>query len=430
MKEILNYPERASWAGICSRPEATHEAVSKSVSDTISRVREGGDAALRELTLQYDGAVMGSLFVSQPELDAAMNIVDEALKEAINIAAANIEKFHSAQKPQNVETETSEGVRCYQKSLPIKRIGLYIPGGTAPLFSTVLMLVIPAKIAGCSDIALFTPPSKDGSVSPVILYVARLLGITEVVRAGGAQAIAAMAFGTESIRKVDKIFGPGNSFVAEAKLQVSSFVSIDMIAGPSELMIIADNTANPSFIAADLLSQAEHGPDSQLFLLTSERELADSVMLQLAIQLENLPRKKIAAMALLNSKIVLLQNEDEMVDFANLYGAEHLMISTKEPWRIADRIESAGSIFLGSFSPESAGDYASGTNHSLPTNGWTKSVSGISVESFLHKISYQEISTKGLQAIGTAVETMAEAEGLFAHKNAVTIRLKEIQNGL
>ncbi|MFA5848464.1 MAG: histidinol dehydrogenase [Bacteroidales bacterium] len=430
MKEILNYPERARWAGICSRPGANREAVATSVSETISRIREGGDAALRELTLQYDGAETESLFVSPPEFEVALNLVDDSLKEAIDIAVSNIERFHFAQKPQNVETVTSEGVRCYQKSLPIKRIGLYIPGGTAPLFSTVLMLVIPAKIAGCSDIALFTPPSKDGSVSPVILYVAQLLGITEVVRAGGAQAIAAMAFGTESIKKVDKIFGPGNSYVAEAKLQVSSFVSIDMIAGPSELMIIADNTANPSFIAADLLSQAEHGPDSQLFLLTTERELADRVMLQLAIQLDNLPRKEIAAMALLNSKIVLLRNEDEMVDFANLYGAEHLMISTEEPWRIADKIESAGSVFLGSFSPESAGDYASGTNHSLPTNGWTKSVSGISVESFLHKISYQEISKQGLKAIGPAVQTMADAEGLFAHKNAVTIRLKEIQNGL
>jgi len=430
MKEILTYPERVRWTEICSRPAANREAVSKSVSDTIARVREGGDAALKELSLQYDGATTESLFVSQPEFDAANGQVDNGLKAAIDIAVSNIEKFHSAQRPQNIEKETCKGVRCYQKSLPIKRIGLYIPGGTAPLFSTVLMLVIPAKIAGCRDIALFTPPSKDGSVSPVILYVAQLLGITEVIRAGGAQAIAAMAFGTESIKKVDKIFGPGNSYVAEAKLQVSNFVSIDMIAGPSELMIIADSTANPSFIAADLLSQAEHGPDSQLFLLTNERELADRVMLQLAIQLENLPRKKTAAMALLNSKIVLLKNEDEMVGFANLYGAEHLMISTEEPWRIADKIESAGSIFLGSFSPESAGDYASGTNHSLPTTGWTKSVSGISVESFLHKISYQEISKKGLRAIGQAVETMAEAEGLFAHKNAVTIRLKEIQNGL
>ncbi|OFY43522.1 MAG: histidinol dehydrogenase [Bacteroidetes bacterium GWF2_40_14] len=430
MKDILTYPERTRWTEICSRPGTNREAVSKSVSDTMARIREGGDAALRELTLQYDGATTESLIVTLPEFDAANNQVDNGLKAAIDIAVSNIEKFHSVQRPQNVETETCEGVRCYQKSLPIKRIGLYIPGGTAPLFSTVLMLVIPAKIAGCSDITLFTPPFKDGSVSPVILYVAQLLGITEVVRAGGAQAIAAMAFGTESIRKVDKIFGPGNSYVAEAKLQVSNFVSIDMIAGPSELMIIADNTANPSFIAADLLSQAEHGPDSQLFLLTSERELADRVMLQLAIQLDNLPRKEIAAMALLNSKIVMLRNEEEMIDFANLYGAEHLMISTEDPWSIADKIESAGSIFLGSFSPESAGDYASGTNHSLPTNGWTKSVSGISVESFLHKISYQEISTNGLQAIGPAVETMAEAEGLFAHKNAVTIRLKEIQNGL
>ncbi|MEN6618424.1 MAG: histidinol dehydrogenase [Rikenellaceae bacterium] len=428
--KILNFPERALWSEISSRPSKSKDLVTRRVSDIITRVKEGGDAALKDMTLKYDGAVTDSFFVTQDEFESARAVAGDDLKGAIDLAISNITKFHKAQTEKNVEIETQTGVFCYQRSLPLKRIGLYIPGGSAPLFSTILMLVIPAKIAGCKEIALFTPPDKNGSLSPAILYVAQLLGINEVVKAGGAQAIAAMAFGTESIKRVDKIFGPGNRFVAEAKLQVSSSVSIDMVAGPSELMIIADESANPSFIAADLLSQAEHGPDSQLFLLTDKRELADEVMMQLSVQMDALPRQRIVAESLLNSKIVLLKDEDEMVDFANLYGAEHLMISTVDPWRVANRIESAGSIFLGNFSPESAGDYASGTNHSLPTDGWTRSVSGVSVDSFLHKISYQEITKSGLQGIGLSVEIMAEAEGLFAHKNAVTIRLKEFKNGL
>jgi len=430
MIDILFFPEKALWAEICARPARRREAVTKSVSDIIASVREAGDAALKQMTFKYDGALLDKFFVTQSEFERAKNFVEEDLKRAIDIALSNIAKFHTAQISKDIEVETHQGVVCYQRAIPVKRVGLYIPGGTAPLFSTVLMLVIPAKIAGCKQIALFTPPAKDGSVSPVILYVAQLLGVSEVVKAGGAQAIAAMTYGTESIKKVDKIYGPGNGFVAEAKLQVSNTVSIDMVAGPSELMIIADWSANSAFIAADMLSQAEHGPDSQLFVLTTEKEIADNVVKQLAIQIDALPRKKKAEGALLNSRIILMKNEDDMLEFANLYGAEHLMISTEDPWRIADRIESAGSIFIGNFSPESAGDYASGTNHSLPTNGWTKSVSGISVDSFLHKISYQEITKNGLQGIGRTVELMAEAEGLCAHKNAVTIRLKEIENGL
>ncbi|MFA6334997.1 MAG: histidinol dehydrogenase [Bacteroidales bacterium] len=428
--EILNFPQRALWNEIAYRPKKKSKLMAMRVAEIVDKVRAGGDAALRELTLKYDGTAPYSFYVTESEFKSAADAVDEDLKRAIDSAVLNITRFHKAQKVSSVELETQKGVFCCQRSLPVKRVGLYIPGGSAPLFSTVMMLVIPAKIAGCKEITLFTPPAGNGSVSPLILYVANLLGISEVIKAGGAQAIAAMAYGTESIRKVDKIFGPGNSYVAQAKLYVSTAVSIDMVAGPSELMIIADKSANPSFIAADLLSQAEHGPDSQLFLLTSEREIAEKVNSEIDSQLASLPRQNAAMESLKNSKIVLMKEEDEMVEFANLYGPEHLMISTEDPWIVADKIESAGSIFLGNYSPESAGDYASGTNHSLPTSGWTKSVGGISVDSFLHKITYQKISKTGLQRLGKTVEILAEAEGLYAHKNAVKIRLKEIQNGL
>lgn len=430
MMDILEFPDRALWDDIVSRPLKSRDEISTKVSEIINKVKTGGDAALKELTYKFDRATIDSFYVTQKEFDTASKVVEEDLKNAIDLALTNITSFHKAQILQNIEVETQQGVFCYQRSLPVKRVGLYIPGGTAPLFSTVLMLAVPAKIAGCKDIALFTPPDSNGTVFGVILYVAQLLGIKEVIKAGGAQAIAAMAFGTESIKKVDKIFGPGNSYVAEAKQQVSTSVSIDMIAGPSELMIMADNTSNPSFIASDLLSQAEHGPDSQLFLLTKEKSLAEKVNTEISKQLAALPRQNVARESLLNSKIVLLESEDDMVEFANLYGAEHLMISTEDPWRLANKIESAGSIFIGNYSPESAGDYASGTNHSLPTAGWTNSVGGVSVDSFLHKISYQEITKAGFCSLGRTIEIMAEAEGLYAHKNAVSIRLKEIENGL
>jgi histidinol dehydrogenase len=428
--KVLEYPQRNLWEEIAARPGKDPGKLRKRVSDILEMVASKGDTALRTITKELDGAALESLFVSKEEIRNASVSVDDDLKGAIDMAASNIEKFHRDQMPGKIEVETMDGIICSQRSLPLSRVGLYIPGGSAPLFSTVLMLTIPAKIAGCKEMVLFTPPDKYGKVSDTILYVANRLGIEEIVKVGGAQAIAAMAYGTESIKKVDKIFGPGNSYVAEAKLQVSRTVAIDMVAGPSELMIIADRSANPAFIAADLLSQAEHGPDSQLFLLTTENNLAKEVNDQLFIQLVKLSREKTASAALENSRIVILKSMDEMIDFANIYGAEHLMISTNDPWTIAERIESAGSVFLGHFSPESAGDYASGTNHSLPTNGWTRSSGGISVDSFLHKISYQQLSKKGLLKVGRTVETMAEAEGLQAHKNAVSIRLKEIENGV
>ncbi|MCK9628257.1 MAG: histidinol dehydrogenase [Bacteroidales bacterium] len=428
--KIIEYPQRSLWKDLSARPEKSMETVRLRVAEILDRVAEGGDKSLKELTKELDGVILDSLFVTKEEIDSSSQFVDENLKKSIDIAASNIEKFHSAQTPRDIEVETMSGIKCLQKSFPIKRVGLYIPGGTAPLFSTVLMLAIPARIAGCAEVALFTPPGKDGKIDASILYVASKFGIKEIIKVGGAQAIAAMAYGTESIRKVDKIYGPGNSYVAQAKLQVSGSVAIDMVAGPSELMIIADKTAKPTFLAADLLSQAEHGPDSQLFLLTTEREIGIDVNRELSEQIKRLSREKIAHSALENSSIVILKNEEEMVDFANLYGAEHLMVSTNNPWRAANRIINAGSIFIGNYSPESAGDYASGTNHSLPTNGWTKSFGGISVDSFMHKISFQQITKEGLQLLGGTIEAMAEAEGLLAHKNAVSIRLKEIENGV
>lgn len=430
MMKIIEYPQRDLWGELSARPQKSIEAVQLRVAEIIERVAKGGDSSLIELTKELDRVSLDSLFVTQAEIDASSQFLDERLKKAIDTATSNIELFHRAQTPREIEVETMPGIKCLQKSFPIKRVGLYIPGGTAPLFSTVLMLAIPARIAGCREVALFTPPGNDGKIDSSILYVASKFGINEIVRVGGAQAIAAMAYGTESIKRVDKIFGPGNSYVAQAKLQVSENVAIDMVAGPSELMIIADKSANPAFLAADILSQAEHGPDSQLFLLTTEKQIGLDVNEKLTDQIKSLTRENIAHAALENSSVIIMNSEDEMVDFANQYGAEHLMISTQDPWRVADSIINAGSIFLGNYSPESAGDYASGTNHSLPTNGWTKSFGGISVDSFIHKISFQQITKEGLQLLGGTIEAMAEAEGLFAHRNAVSIRLKEIENGI
>lgn len=429
MMKIIEFPQRDLWKELSERPQKSAETVRLRVSEIIDRVISGGDNSLLELTRELDGVSLDSLFVTEEEISAASQHLDARLKMAIDVAASNIELFHKAQIPVEIEVETMPGIKCCQKSFPIKRVGLYIPGGTAPLFSTLLMLAIPALIAGCGEIAIFTPPGKEGKVADSILYVAGKFGITEIIRVGGAQAIAAMAYGTESIKKVDKIYGPGNSYVAQAKLQVSSNVAIDMVAGPSELMIIADKSANPSFLAADILSQAEHGPDSQLFLLTTERQFGFDVNKELERQIKTITREEIANAALENSSVIIMNSEDEMAAFANQYGAEHLMISTEEPWRVAKRITNAGSIFLGNYSPESAGDYASGTNHSLPTNGWTRSFGGISVDSFMHKISFQQITKEGLQLLGGTIEVMAEAEGLLAHRNAVSIRLKEIENG-
>ncbi|MDD2425893.1 MAG: histidinol dehydrogenase [Bacteroidales bacterium] len=425
--EIIEYPGRFRWDEICARPALMQGEREAIVREIIREVRSGGDAALKALTLKYDGVKIDNLRVIEKEFSRACPLVCEELKEAIGIAAANIAKFHSLQGYADICTETSKGIICKRISRPVKRVGLYIPGGSAPLFSTLLMLGIPAKIAGCREITIFTPPRKDGGVSPEILYTAELIGLKDIVKAGGAQAVAAMAYGTESVRRVDKIYGPGNSFVTEAKLQVSRDVEIDMAAGPSELMVIADDSANCGFIAADLLSQAEHGPDSQLFLLTSSKEIALGVLEELTGQLNRLPRREIASKALANGKIVILEGIDEMTDFANLYGAEHLMLSVKDAGRIADKVENAGSIFLGNWSPESAGDYLSGTNHTLPTYGRTRACGGVILESFMHTVTIQEISREGLISAGGAVEVMAEAEGLAGHKNAVSVRLEQLK---
>jgi len=429
MMDIVEYPDRSLWEEISARPAIRQSNKEEIVRSIIRQVRQGGDRALADFTLKYDGVQPETLFVEEEEFNKAAVEIGDKLKEAIGLAASNIEKFHSLQGYTDITVETSRGVICMRKTRPVRRVGLYVPGGSAPLFSTVLMLGIPAKTAGCKEIVIFTPPGKDGKVSPAILYTAQLIGIKNIVKAGGAQAIAAMAYGTETIRRVDKIFGPGNSFVTEAKLQVSRDVEIDMAAGPSELMVIADESSNCSFIAADLLSQAEHGPDSQLFLLTSSKELAINVLKELELQAPLLPRYEIAVSALANGKIIVLREQDEMIDFANLYGAEHLILSVKEPVRTMERIENAGSIFLGNWSPESAGDYASGTNHTLPTYGRTRACGGLSLESFMHTITIQELSPEGLLEIGPAVEKMAGAEDLYGHKNAVTVRLKEIKNG-
>jgi histidinol dehydrogenase len=429
MMDIVEYPDRSLWEEISARPAIRQSNKEDIVRSIIRQVRQGGDHALADLTLKYDGVQPETLFVEEEEFNKAAVEIGDKLKEAIGLAASNIEKFHSLQGYADITVETSRGVICMRRTRPVGRVGLYVPGGSAPLFSTVLMLGIPAKTAGCREIVIFTPPGKDGKVSPAILYSAQLIGIKSIVKAGGAQAIAAMAYGTETIRRVDKIFGPGNSFVTEAKLQVSRDVEIDMAAGPSELMVIADESSNCCFIAADLLSQAEHGPDSQLFLLTSSKELAINVLKELELQAPLLPRYEIIVSALANGKIIVLRDQDEMVDFANLYGAEHLILSIKEPVRTMERIENAGSIFLGNWSPESAGDYASGTNHTLPTYGRTRACGGLSLESFMHTITIQKLSPEGLLEIGTAVEKMAGAEDLYGHKNAVTVRLKEIKNG-
>lgn len=377
----------------------------------------------------FDKAETGEFKVTAEEIEAAGALVPVKLKDAIAAAKSNIEKFHSAQLAGEIEIETFPGIMCRRKNVAIEKVGLYIPGGSAPLFSTLLMLGIPAKIAGCSEIVICTPPARDGSVNPVILYTAGLLGLKDVYRAGGVQAIAAMAYGTETIPKVYKIFGPGNSYVTIAKEMVQrEGVAIDMPAGPSEVLVIADSSANPEYVAADLLSQAEHGPDSQCVLVTEERQLLEKTETAITRQLALLPRKDIAGKALENSILVLLGSADECIRFSNIYAPEHLVINTKDASRVAERVINAGSVFIGPYSCESMGDYSSGTNHTLPTNGYARNYSGLSVESFMKKITFQEISREGLKNLGPVTETMAEAESLQAHRNAVTIRLKDIQN--
>ena len=422
--EIIVNPERREWEKLTRRTLPDDPQVEKRVGEIIGRVAAGGDRALREITAQIDGAAPERLEVTREEMAEAERSVSPELKKAIATAAENIGKFHRAQMSAEVDIETMPGVRCVQRTIPIQRVGLYIPGGSAPLFSTVLMLAIPAQLAGCPEVVLCTPPSKDGTIAPEIIYAAALCGIEKIYKAGGAQAIAAMAYGTESIPRVDKIFGPGNRYVTKAKQLVSlSQAAIDMPAGPSEVMILADGTARADFVAADMLSQAEHGGDSQAILLTGSRAFAEQVVQNVAAQLERLKRADTARQALSNSRIIVLDSPQELVAFANAYAAEHLIISMERPWDVASRITAAGSIFIGNYSPESAGDYASGTNHTLPTAGWAHSYSGVNMDSFVRKVTIQELTQEGMERLGGAIIEMAEAEGLDAHANAVRVRL-------
>ena len=423
--QIYRYPLFKSWPDITRRPSADNSDKVETVREVMSKIREDGDAAIREYTSQFDHVDIEDFTVIADEIKAAVRKIDPELKNAINIAARNIDTFHVAQKVPHRVIETMPGVKCWQKSVPIDRVGLYIPGGSAPLFSTVLMLGIPAMIAGCRNVILCTPPDHNGDIHPAILYAASICHITEIYKIGGMQAIGAMAYGTESIQKVDKIFGPGNSWVTAAKQFVAmADCAIDMPAGPSEVAVMADETANPAFVAADLLSQAEHGPDSQVIMVTTNEKLIHSVIKVMGQQLKELPRATTAAKALDNSRAILVTDVEEMLGLINFYAPEHLIIATKDAAALAERITNAGSVFIGNYSPESAGDYASGTNHTLPTNGWAKSFSGIGLDSFCKKITFQEITHDGIMLLGPVIEQMAEAEQLFAHKNAATLRMQ------
>ncbi len=425
--KVIKYPSKEDWAEILRRPALNTESLFGTVRSIIDRVRTEGDKAVIEYEATFDKAELASLAVTDEELEEGVALVSEDLKAAISLAKQNIERFHAAQKFVGKKVETMPGVTCWQKAVGIEKVGLYIPGGTAPLFSTVLMLAVPAKIAGCKDIVLCTPPDRRGKIHPAILFAAQLAGVDRIFKAGGVQAIAAMAYGTESIPKVYKIFGPGNQYVTAAKQLVSlRDVAIDMPAGPSEVEVLADDSANPVFVAADLLSQAEHGVDSQAILITTSERLQASVVEEVERQLAELPRREIAEKSLANSKLILVKDMDEAVELTNEYAPEHLIIETSDYVEVAERIVNAGSVFLGSLSPESAGDYASGTNHTLPTNGYAKAYSGVSLDSFIRKITFQEIRPEGIKAIGPAIETMAANERLDAHKNAVTVRLKNI----
>lgn len=421
--DIVVNPPRGSWQSLCIRPSDENGTVRGRVEKIISRVREDGDRALQELAREIDGFVPCSFEVGAKEIEDACASVDDRLKTAIKDAAANIRAFHEAQMPRRIEVATAPGVRCIQKPVAIGKVGLYIPGGTAPLFSTVLMLAIPAKIAGCRETVLCTPCGKDGKIAPAVLYAASFCGIDRIFRIGGAQAVAAMAFGTESVPKVDKIFGPGNQYVTAAKQMLGGRqVAIDMPAGPSEVMVIVDRNSNPAFAAADLLSQAEHGRDSQVILLSTDASVADAISGEVERQVEALGRVEMAKAALSQSHFIVLENEDDIIDFANMYAPEHLIISTENPWLIADRMTAAGSVFVGEYTPESAGDYASGTNHTLPTSGWAHSYSGVNIDSYMRKMTIQEISREGIAALAPTIVAMADAEGLQAHANAAKIR--------
>jgi len=426
MKVIQN-PQPKDWNTISERPTKTIVDIESTVNQVFDAIKVNGDKAVAIYTKEFDNVSLESILVSDEEIEEAISLVSGELKSAIELAATNINKFHTAQKTDKVIVETTKGVECWQEKRPITKVGLYIPGGTAPLFSTVLMLAIPAQIAGCKEIVLCSPPDKNGTINPAILYAVNLCGVTQIFKVGGIQAIAAMTFGTESIPKVSKIFGPGNQYVTAAKQIATKFgVAIDMPAGPSELLVVADTSANPAFVASDLLSQAEHGIDSQVLLVSDSLEFVEFVQEELQKQLLELPRKEIAKIALENSKAIVLEDENNAINLINEYAPEHLIIATRNNEFFVNNIENAGSVFIGNYTPESAGDYASGTNHTLPTNGFSKAYSGVNLDSFLKNITFQKISEEGIQNIGKSIEIMAEAEGLEAHKNAVSIRLKNI----
>ena len=427
MKKFFN-PTKAEWPEILKRPTQTVEDIEETVNQVFAEVKSKGDVAVSKYTELFDGINLANTQVTEKEVNAASNEVSEELKEAIKLAKSNIEKFHTAQKTDRIEIETTNGVKCWQEKRAIQKVGLYIPGGSAPLFSTILMLATPANIAGCKEIVLCTPPDKNGNVHPAILYTAELCGVTKIYKVGGIQAIAAMTFGTESIPKVYKIFGPGNQFVTVAKqLATRHNVAIDMPAGPSELLVVADDSSNAAFVASDLLSQAEHGADSQVILVSTSKDLIEKVEKEVESQLEVLPRKSIAEKAIAHSRLIFVEKKEDALELIDEYGPEHFIICADDEAFFTEGIQNAGSVFIGNYTPESAGDYASGTNHTLPTNGYAKQYSGVNLDSFMKSMTFQKITEEGIKEIGPAIELMAEAEGLQAHKNAVTLRLKELK---
>ncbi|WP_445747421.1 histidinol dehydrogenase [Polaribacter sp.] len=428
MKTILN-PAKSAWKNILERPTKTVDDIEKTVLQIFDDVQKNGDTAVDKYTSLFDGVQLRDKLVTTAEIEAAIQSISPELKEAIRVAHQNILLFHKSQKTEKVAVETFRGVFCWQEKRPIQKVGLYIPGGTAPLFSTVLMLAIPAQIAGCKEIVLCSPPNKEGKIHPAILYTANLCGVTKIVKVGGIQAIAGLTFGTNDIPQVYKIFGPGNQFVTVAKQLATKYgVAIDMPAGPSELLVVADDSASASYVAADLLSQAEHGIDSQVVLVTTSKVLIEEVSNEISEQIAQLPRKEIAAKAIENSVAIFVENDAIALDLINEYGPEHFIVATNNNAFYVDNIANAGSVFIGNYTPESAGDYASGTNHTLPTNGFSKAYSGVNLDSFLKSITFQEITKIGIQGLGKQIEIMAETEGLQAHKNAVTLRLKDVKN--
>ncbi|MGO4921128.1 histidinol dehydrogenase [Maribacter spongiicola] len=427
MNKIYN-PKRQDWKDVLMRPTQTVADIEGLVNTIFEEVKVGGDRILIKYTKQFDKVNLDHLLVSKDEIKEAKSLVSDELKAAIQLAKSNIEVFHTAQKTGRVEVETTVGVSCWQEKKPIQKVGLYIPGGTAPLFSTILMLAVPATIAGCNEVVLCSPPDKEGKLNPAILYTADLCGVTKIVKIGGIQAIAGMTFGTETIPQVYKVFGPGNQYVTVAKqIATKHGVAIDMPAGPSELLVVADDSANAAFVASDLLSQAEHGVDSQVILVSTSKEMIDLVEKEVALQLEDLPRKEIARQAIANSKLIYVDNDQDAIDLINEYGPEHYIVCVENEDFYIENTLNAGSVFIGNYTPESAGDYASGTNHTLPTNGYAKQYSGVNLDSFMKCMTFQKITKEGIQIIGNAIELMAEAEGLEAHKNAVTLRLNSLK---